>query len=654
MSGRRERGAEIISVWEDLKRRNVYRVGVGYIAFAWLFIQFAEIIFPRIGFPDWSITLTVVILLLGLPVALILGWVFEITPKGVIFDRPKNVDWRTYLLIDSFIIAALAAATAIYWFRIDVPPQPAGPAQIAVLPFTSIGDGANTDAVAVGLADELLTSLAQLEELSVSSRIAAEHFRDRPAPLSKIAADLKVRYLVEGSVQEEANRFRVTVQLIDVDNNTHLWAGNYEEPTGRLLSVRSQMAEDIIKGLNIALPIDSAKALTSSPTDNGDAFVQYLKGKEYLRRSRNDTNLAAAERYFSEAAKADPRFGAAYAGLCQTYLGRFIMEKDTGWFEAAEKSCHRALTLNDEQASVYVALGELYHYSSQHDKALEHFETALRIAPRSADAEMKRGITLDQKGRFTDAETALRKAVALEPNFWRAHNSLGRFMMRHARYDEAVEVFREVVELTPRSNTAFNNLAAALYMTGDEESAIAAFGHSIEIEPSRTALMNAANMHYYRAEYDKAALRYEHAAELMPRDDRPLGGLAASVRFLPKREAESEVLFSRAAKLVEENLRLEPTDKLAWSRLANYRAYAGEPDMALSALEKADVRTAADLEVMFFGCLTYMALGKQEEAIDLVESLAILGYTKDILRKDPDLAPIRGNARVVAALAADE
>jgi len=330
------------------------------------------------------------------------------------------------------------------------------------------------------------------------------------------------------------------------------------------------------------------------------------------------------------------------------------MEKDPQWFENGERSCHRGITLDDRQIDVHIALGELYSLSSQDDKAIEYFDAALRVDPRAAEAEMKKGLSLENLGQIADAETALRAAVNKEQYYWRARNNLGRFLMRHARYEEAVTEFAAVTDLTPYSSSALNNLAAAHYMTGDQAAAIAAFDKSIEIEPGRSALMNTANLHYYRGEFDKAATRYEQAARLMPKDDRPLGGLAASIRFVPQRQRQVTQYFEEAAELAEELLMLAPSDSLAWARLASYRAYAGQRDKALAALERSDLAEATDVDVRFFACLTYMALGEQHKAVELLESLVQLGYTRDILMNDPDLAPIRGDARIVAALSAGE
>jgi len=241
MSDHQERATEVISIWEDLKRRNVYRVGVGYVALSWLLIQTAEVIFPRIGFPDWSVTMAIVVSLAGFPIAIFLGWTFEITPKGIVYDRPRGVRWSTYLVVDVVIVVALVAAGSVYWFRvheIDAPTQRQFDNSIAVLPFLDIGQDPDTEALAFGLSDELLTGLAQLEELKVSSRVATDYYADRTLPLAEIANGLDVKYLVEGSVHKEADRIRVTVQLIDALENDHVWADNYEKGMGGLHSLK--------------------------------------------------------------------------------------------------------------------------------------------------------------------------------------------------------------------------------------------------------------------------------------------------------------------------------------------------------------------------------------------------------------------------------
>jgi TolB-like protein/Flp pilus assembly protein TadD len=642
-----------ISLWEDLKQRNVYRIGVGYAAVAWFTIEVSETILPRLGAPDWSVTLVIVLALAGYPVALFLSWLLQITPDGVVVDRPRRrLNWRAYLIIDLVIVAVLVSAASIYWFRIyKVEYAPDSPSNsIAVLPFVNIGDDPDNSAFSVGLADELLTLLARIEELKVASRTSSEYFRGRNVEFSEIADALGVRYLVEGSVQKEADRLRVTVQLIEAAANDHLWAENYEASLAGLLDLRARMAGDIIEGLKMALPMESIETLNERPTEDAQAYVWYLQGLEYLRRPRVESNLAEAERLFSEALSKDARFAGAHAGLCRTYLGRFEMQNDPEWFERAERACHRAITLDEQQVGVYIALGELYRLSSQFDESLEYFDLALRFDPDAIDALMNRGITLDRAGRFGEAEGELQRTVEKEPFYWRGSNSLGRFYMGHGRYSEAIGPFQRATELTPDNVTAWNNLAAALYMDGRVSEAISAFERSADIKPSRSVLMNLANLHYYQGEFRSAGERYRQAFGLAPKDDRTVGGLAASLRFVEGQSAAVREGFLLASELVEDLLEVTPSDSLAWARLASYRANLGDEAGAMEALRKAAPEQSADPEVWFFACLTYMPLDRYEEALDLVEKLIESGYPTDILNSDPDLEPIREDARYLALL----
>lgn len=645
--------AKKVSFWQDLKQRNVYRIGVGYAAVAWFVIEVSETILPRIGLPDWSVTMVIVLALVGYPIALFLSWVFQITPDGIVIDRPRRpISWRTYLIIDLFIAVILVSAGSIYWFRIhqieyntDRPDN-----SIAVLSFVNIGEDPDNAAFSQGLSDELLTLLSRIEELKVSSRTASDFFLNNRLPFPEMSKALGARYLVEGSVQKEAERLRVTIQLIDGDINDHVWAENYEAPITGLLDLRSRMAADILEGLKTAISIKSVDILAVKPTDNAQAYVFYLQGQEYLRRPRTDTNLNEAARLFSNAEDLDPRFASAHAGLCQTFLARFSMQKDPGWFEKAERSCHRTLTLDPQHVDVYVALGELYRLSSQYDEALEYFDLALKVNPDSVEATMDRGITLDHAGQTGEAEHWLVLAVQMEPFYWRAYNSLGRYYMRHARYIYAVEQFEKATEISPDNVPALNNLAAALYMNGHIQEAINAFDRSLALKPSRSTLMNIANLHYYQGQYDLASERYRQASELAPKDDRTVGGMAASLRFVEGQQPAVHEGFVLAAELVEKLLEVSPTDALAWARLASYQANLGNESAAIQALEQAGLSDSTDPEVWFFACLTYMPLGRHEEALALVEKLVEQGYPKDILSSDPDLEPIRGDDRFTAML----
>ena len=164
--------------------------------------------------------------------------------------------------------------------------------------------------------------------------------------------------------------------------------------------------------------------------------------------------------------------------------------------------------------------------------------------------------------------------------------------------------------------------------------------------------MNIANLHYYQGQYEQAADRYRQASELAPKDDRTVGGMAASLRFVEGQQVAVREGFVLAAELVENLLEITPSDKLAWARLASYHANLGDEAAAIQALAQSEFSESSDPEVWFFACLTYMPLGRHEETLALVEKLVQQGYPKDILSSDPDLEPIRDDDRFVAMLSA--
>ena len=236
-----------MSLFAELSRRNVIRVGIAYAIIGWVLAQIAEFAFENFGAPDWVLKSIVVILLLGLPLALFFAWAFEMTPDGikreVEVDRSQSIVSQTGRKLDRTIIAVLVVALG--WFSFDKfsgdaelapPTEPVEQLavdqtqekSVAVLPFVAMSSGPDDEYFADGLTEEILNSLAQLPELLVTARTSAFSFKGQDLPVQEIAAVLGVNHIVEGSVRRSGERLRVTAQLIRADDGFHLWSENYD------------------------------------------------------------------------------------------------------------------------------------------------------------------------------------------------------------------------------------------------------------------------------------------------------------------------------------------------------------------------------------------------------------------------------------------
>lgn len=308
--------------FRELKRRSVFRVGAAYAVVCWLILQVIDLTFPRLGFPDWTITLGLVLLLIGFPVALVLAWSFDPTPGGIRrtkYGDDEAVTVQSGQKLNLLIAAALVAALGfIAYQNLGIRPDPARfetNKSVAVLPFDDLSEGGNQAWFSDGLTEEILNSLVRLPELKVISRTSSFFFRDQDMPLREIAERLDVAHIVEGSVRRSGDRMRVTAQLIRAADDSHIWTETYTASSDDVFSVQEEIAEKIAVALDIFLDDAKREAMFSFGTRNVEAWELYSKASRlehewYLTFGVGDKLWRVAE-LTEKALELDPTFLAA-------------------------------------------------------------------------------------------------------------------------------------------------------------------------------------------------------------------------------------------------------------------------------------------------------------------------------------------------------
>lgn len=339
-----------MSLFSELKRRNVVRVGIAYVVIGWVIAQIAEFAFENFGAPDWVLKSVVVLLLLGLPLVLFFAWAFEITPDGVKrekdVDRSQSITTQTGRKLDRTIIAVLAVALA--WFAWDkfsgtTAPTPVSepPAQmaannalsnksVAVLPFVAMSSGPDDEFFADGLTEEILNSLAQLPELLVTARTSAFSFKGQDIPVQEIAAALGVKHIVEGSVRRSGERLRVTAQLIRADDGFHLWSENYDSSSTDTIAVQENIAEQIAAALDVVLDERKREAMKQAGLRDVEAFTIYQKGLKVYNDAHGELDtipaLQQANIYFEQVIERVPNFSQVYIDHSDLFIHLLSLE----------------------------------------------------------------------------------------------------------------------------------------------------------------------------------------------------------------------------------------------------------------------------------------------------------------------------------------
>jgi len=326
-----------MSFFAELKRRNVIRVAIAYGVIAWVLAQIAEFAFENFGAPDWVLKSVVVILLLGLPIAIIFAWAFEMTPEGVKrekdVDRSASITPQTGKKLDRVIIAVLVVALA--WFAWDKFSGASDPVpmmteasvsdkSVAVLPFVAMSSGPDDEFFADGMTEEILNSLAQLPELLVTARTSAFSFKGQDIPIQEIAEALGVQHVVEGSVRRSGDRLRVTAQLIRAEDGFHLWSETFDSTSADMIEVQENIAEEIAVALEVVLDENKRDAMRKAGLRNIEAFTAYQKGLDLYERAHGEIDqiegLRQANAYFEQVMELVPGYWQAYGLHSDLYV----------------------------------------------------------------------------------------------------------------------------------------------------------------------------------------------------------------------------------------------------------------------------------------------------------------------------------------------
>ena len=309
-------------LFQELKRRNVFRVAIAYLAVAWLALQLADIVLDNVTAPEWVMQVLMLFIIIGFPVALIFAWAFEMTPEGIKrehdVDRSVSITDTTGRKLNFVITGVLGIAVAFLLFdKFGEEDAPVTDKSVAVLPFVAMSSGPNDEYFADGLTEEILNSLAGLPDLLVTARTSAFHFKGQDIPpIPEVAAILGVAHIVEGSVRRDGERLRVTAQLIRAADGFHLWSENYNHDTKDTFAVQTDIAEKIATALDVVLDDEQLEKMHAVGLRDPEAYVAYQKGVELFEIAHNELNdldiLLEANTWFEKALELAPGISDAY------------------------------------------------------------------------------------------------------------------------------------------------------------------------------------------------------------------------------------------------------------------------------------------------------------------------------------------------------
>ena len=631
---------------QELKSRHVIRAMIAYCVVAWMLLQVADVTFDRLPIPEYSMTVLIVLVILGLPITAILAWAYDITLRGIVRHEEAHGEVSKLAFLPFVaLLVGITTVVGVSLYYLSLRYWEPEPKAIAVLPFINMSDSDDTEYFSDGLTEELRNLIVRLGEFRVVSLSSTYRLKDTTLDYKTIARRLDVDVIVHGSVRRATDRARITAKLVDGDDGTEVWSESYDVGLADVFITQESIARKVASALDVVVSASQESRLARLGTRNVEAYDLYLRGIDYLRKSGDTATLSKAEYYIRQAIAIDPQFASAYAAMCESHLAHYELHRDSERFVKAEQACHRALTRDSESSDVHVALGRLYFSGGQYEDSVREFEQALAANARSAEAHIGLGKTLLELKRTAEAEASLQRAIELDPSYWAGFKEMGNFLFANGRFSEAAEYYGNFATRTEDNATAFNNLGAAYYMAGDFSEAAKAWDQSLDLRPTRSAYSNTGTMYFYLGDYATAVDRFARAASYAPRDHRLWGNLADAYYYTDGMRHVAEVIYQEAIEFAEERARVNPSDMETIAILCHFYARIGEDDLARERCETALASAADDMYVQYYSALAFAHLGDTARALGRIERAIELDYQRQLLELDPGLVSLREEAK---------
>jgi TolB-like protein len=456
-----------LSLFNELKRRNVIRVAIAYAVGAWVLLQLTDVLVDLLGLPDTAGRYVILLLLIGFPLAMFLAWAFEMTPDGIKreheVDRAESITHVTGRKMDRSIMAVMAFALAFFIYeRVNAPEpmvqaaeqagaeapatvQEAVEPSIAVLPFVNMSNDPDQEYFSDGISEELLNLLVRVEGLKVASRTSSFTFKGENLDIPAIAAKLKVGHILEGSVRKSGNRVRITAQLIDTGNDRHLWSDTFDRELVDIFAIQDEIANAIVDALKSELGIGLKSVSVESATENLDAYDLYLKARGlFIARQNLDVSTQLLER----ATQLDPDFVQAWETLAAAHSvsSSWLAGDGIDHHALARVAAEKALALDPNLSMAYAVLAQTPGVPNDHKETNELLDTAVRNDPKNSTAWLWRGINLIALGYMEQAITDFEKCLAIDPGYLNCSQHMAVAYLYWGKVDRATDFFEKSIE----------------------------------------------------------------------------------------------------------------------------------------------------------------------------------------------------------------
>jgi len=491
-----------LSLFNELKRRNVFRVAIGYVVSSWLLLQVADLVLENIAAPGWVIQTIMLVLALGFPVVVFFSWAYEVTPEGIKreseIDRSQSITQTTghkldlaiktvlivalgYFAFDKFVLstgrekAAIEKATSqALAEQLATQETPEDTMKsIAVLPFVNMSDDASNEFFSDGLSEEMLNLLAKIPGLRVTSRSSAFSYKGKDFKIADVGRELNVSSVLEGSVRKVGNQVRVTAQLIKVDGDVHMWSETYDRSLDDIFAIQDEIASAVVAQLKLKLFGDMPTIHETDPV----AYALFLQAR-HLSNLLTPAGWEQSNELYKQALAIDSKNAVAWAGLGRNYVnltGYNLLPTDEGYGKARD-AANKALAIDPQNAMANSVLGWIAMTNDGDLSAAAQFlERALKLEPTNISIIGHTADLVMRLGRLNETITLGEYVTARDPINPVNHLNLAGYYILAGRLDEAIASSRTALSLSPGIGGAQYRLGEALLRKNEPEAALTAF-----------------------------------------------------------------------------------------------------------------------------------------------------------------------------------
>jgi len=511
---------------------------------------------------------------------------------------------------------------------------------VAILPLKQVGDQKALGYVADGIQEALAAKLFQLKEVHLASADAVDKVVAKDLPLSKLARALGVNLVLQGIVQGNSDKLRVTLNLDDASTGKRVWSNEFSGAAGDVLALEDQIYGSVASALALK-PTDEEQARVGAhPTENVKAYDLYLQGRNTLRNAHGQSAYRQSVGLFEQAIEKDANFALAYTGLADSSLRMYAETKESIWAQKATLAAQQAERLSNNLPEVHLSLGSVYSATGKNTQAIAELNRALELAPNSDEAYRNLGDAYRAGGQNDEAIAAFQKAVAANSYNWLNHISLGNQYWRLGDTAKALPEFQKVTEIAPENPIAYENIGSVYLRQGKWSEAIPQYQKALTLSPDSPTYSNLGTAYFFLKNYDQATQMYEKAVEMTPNDEVLLGNLGDAYRWSGHSD-QAATAYGKAISLAFQELQVNPRSANIMSDLGLLYAKKGDATNALQYTQQARAINADDLQLIYSEAQVKTLIGKPEDALKPLRLAFERGYSAQEAWNDPEFQKLQ-------------